>query len=285
MPRKKLAKEKLWQGWYKELSSAWWQHRDSTMAAAIAYRALFSLVPLMMALLVVVNLIEASQKLFQQVAVSGGEMGRELIEQAMRMTEVNRDWLSLPPAFLWVMVLVMLYGASTGFRELTLSLMVIFGTNRNQWWRGNIWAKLGAFLMILGVGGVLIIFTFASWGLSAIENVLSVWLPTTAMTMDYFDWVLTPLLLFGFMVLIYRWLPLKQTPFKILMPGALAATLLLWGGQSLMAVLIKNASAVTMFGAAGWTIGFLLWVYYSSLIVLLGAEIAQLTGRRREVLK
>lgn len=277
----KKVKENQWRGWYRELVVAWWQHRDSTMAAAIAYRALFSLVPLLMAVLVMVNLIEDSRWIFNQVAVAGEGFGIDFIKESLATVTVNQDWLHLPPTFLWVMVLVMIYGASTAFRELTLALTIIFNTRSDRWWRGNIWLKVGAFLMVLVLGALLLLFTLFGWAMAAVEDVVSLWLPALARLMDYMDWILAPLLLLGFLLIIYRVLPLKKTPFKVLFPGAFVATLLLWGGQSLMTAMIKNTSVTTIFGTAGWIVSFLLWVYYSSMIVLLGAEITQLTQRNR----
>ena len=43
-------------------------------------------------------------------------------------------------------------------------------------------------------------------------------------------------------------------------------------GKSLIAIYIGSSAIVSSYGAAGALIAFLLWVYYSAQIFLLGAE-------------
>ncbi|OGV96189.1 hypothetical protein A2W24_05105 [Microgenomates group bacterium RBG_16_45_19] len=267
-----------WQGWYRELTAAWWQHRVSTMAAAIAYRALFSLVPLATAMLLLVNLAAGTEWLMT-LAIGDGAGGGWL-RQVTQMVELDQTWLSWSPVLGWVVCLVMLYGASAVFRELTLSLTVIFGTKAKKWWQGNVWLRLGAFATILGVGGLLLLIAMGQWLLAGLAEGLKAWWPQVTLTTPVLELVLVLALLFGFLVLIYRWLPMKRIPFKQIVPGALLTTGWLWLGQTVMALLIQSAGVTTVFGAAGWILGFLLWVNYSTLMVLLGAEVVQLTVKK-----
>jgi membrane protein len=54
--------------------------------------------------------------------------------------------------------------------------------------------------------------------------------------------------------------------------GAIVTTVLFTVGNSLIAIYIGSSAIVSSYGAAGAMIAFLLWVYYSALIFLLGAE-------------
>jgi membrane protein len=52
-------------------------------------------------------------------------------------------------------------------------------------------------------------------------------------------------------------------------------------GKYLIGLYLGQAGIASSFGAAGSLVIFLVWIYYSSLIFLLGAELTQVYARRR----
>jgi membrane protein len=63
--------------------------------------------------------------------------------------------------------------------------------------------------------------------------------------------------------------------------GAIVTAVLFTGGKSLSSWYIGSSAVASSFGAAGALIVFLLWVYYSAQIFLLGAEFTKVYANRR----
>ncbi|CAN5168152.1 hypothetical protein BH23BAC1_BH23BAC1_22830 [soil metagenome] len=64
------------------------------------------------------------------------------------------------------------------------------------------------------------------------------------------------------------------------MVGALITTILFMLGRVLIRVYLSNSDYSETYDAAGSLVAILLWVYYSSVIVLLGAQFAQVYSQR-----
>jgi len=62
--------------------------------------------------------------------------------------------------------------------------------------------------------------------------------------------------------------------------GALASTLLFEGGKYAIAFYVGRSNIGSSYGAAGALIVFLVWIYYSAQIFLLGAEFTRAFAQR-----
>lgn len=87
--------------------------------------------------------------------------------------------------------------------------------------------------------------------------------------------VLSFVLLTFIFVLLFKFLPAAKISWKDSFIGALVTTLLFTLGKFLLGFYFKTTSIGSAYGAAGSLILLLLWVYYSSLTVFLGAEFTQ----------
>jgi membrane protein len=75
--------------------------------------------------------------------------------------------------------------------------------------------------------------------------------------------------------LIFKTLPDEKIDWWEAIAGAFVAALLFSVGKSLIGIYLGNTTIVSSYGAAGTFILILLWVYYSTLIFLFGAEVTQ----------
>jgi membrane protein len=80
---------------------------------------------------------------------------------------------------------------------------------------------------------------------------------------------------------IYRVLPDVRVSWRYVWLGAVVTSLLFGAGKFLIGLYLGHTSIGSSYGAAGSLVVFLVWVYYSSLILFLGAEITQVYARRR----
>jgi membrane protein len=80
----------------------------------------------------------------------------------------------------------------------------------------------------------------------------------------------------GLFALVYSVLPDVDLKARDVAIGALVTGVLFTGGQQLIGLYLGHSAATSSYGAAGSVILLLLWVYYSSQVVLLGAEFTRL---------
>ncbi|MDA3877162.1 MAG: YihY/virulence factor BrkB family protein [Halothiobacillus sp.] len=79
------------------------------------------------------------------------------------------------------------------------------------------------------------------------------------------------LVLFYGLIMIYRLAPSRATRFSEVWLGALAATLLIWGGEWLFLLYgVHVTSFNALYGALGGIMAFLLWIYLSSCVYVFG---------------
>jgi membrane protein len=79
---------------------------------------------------------------------------------------------------------------------------------------------------------------------------------------------------------IYRVLPDAQVAWKDVFRGALVTAVLFIAGEHLLGLYFSESNPGSVFGAAGSLAIIFLWVYYSAVIFLLGAEITQVYADR-----
>jgi membrane protein len=89
------------------------------------------------------------------------------------------------------------------------------------------------------------------------------------------------ILLFG---TIFKVLPDAKLHWRDIMFSSTITTALFMGGKYLIEYILSHSATISMYGSAGAVIIILLWVYYSSIILYLGAEMTQvwikLKGRK-----
>jgi membrane protein len=75
-------------------------------------------------------------------------------------------------------------------------------------------------------------------------------------------------------------LPQGNIRWRDLWPGALLTTALFWLGNLVLKVYIAAIFSASLYGAVASTIVFMLWVYYSAMIVLFGARFTYVCAER-----
>lgn len=73
------------------------------------------------------------------------------------------------------------------------------------------------------------------------------------------------------LTLIYRFARPKAAPWKSIMPGAIAATLLWWGLTLIFGVYVRKTQLGVIYGALSTVIGLMVWMEFCAVIVFLGA--------------
>jgi membrane protein len=81
--------------------------------------------------------------------------------------------------------------------------------------------------------------------------------------------------------LIFKYLPDANVAWRDVAVGAVATAALFVGGKFALSIYLGHSDPGSAFGAAGSLALLLVWIYYSAIIVFLGAEFTQAWARTR----
>jgi membrane protein len=250
-------------------------------AASIAYFTLFSLSPL----LVIAMAIAGAA--FGEDAVRGavqdqlrGLLGREAaaaIEAAISgARDVSRGTLA---GLLGVGMLVLT--ASGTFGEIQSALNAIWKTKVPP--QGTVSrllrAKAAAIGLVAGTGFLLLASLLASAAIAAFGTTLKGLLPGSAALLEALNAVVSLALTAALFGAIYKILPDRRIAWRDVAVGALATAILFTLGKSAIGLYVGGAGIAGSFGAAGSLAAVLVWIYYSAVIFLLGAEFTRAWAR------
>ena len=94
---------------------------------------------------------------------------------------------------------------------------------------------------------------------------------------DIVSGLVSPLLIFGSILLLYRWMPNTKIEIAYVIPGALAVSAFFIAAQYLFIWYVKTFPVYNIvYGSVGALMALLAWVYFSSLILLFGAQVTSM---------
>ncbi len=130
------------------------------------------------------------------------------------------------------------------------------------------------------MGFLLLVSLVISAVITALQDYMNSWMPGVPWLWQTAN-VLTSFVVIAILfAMIYKFLPDVVISWKDVSIGAAVTALLFTGGKYLIGIYLGHTATASAFGAAGSLVVLLFWVYYSSLIVFLGAEFTQVYARR-----
>ncbi len=101
------------------------------------------------------------------------------------------------------------------------------------------------------------------------------------MVLDLSDHLFSLLFISVLFAILYKVLPDAKVSWRYAGRGAVVTALLFSLGNVFLGFYLTRQSVASAYGAAGSLVVILLWVYYSALIIFLGAEFTQVYARRQ----
>lgn len=268
---------------FKETAKEWSEEDPFRQSAVIAYYAIFSLPALLIIIVQVAGLVfgkEAVQgKVEEQI---DSMMGQEAASQVQTMIS-NAGQMESSTIAIIIGVATLLFGATGVFYQMQQSLNKVWevepkpdaGIGKMAMDRAT---SLG---VILAIGFLLLI----SLVLTTAINVLNDWIQSQLPDfMVVLVFVVNELLSIGIITLlfalIYKVLPDAKVRWQSVWIGALVTAILFTIGKFALGIYFGKADPASAYGAAGSVILILLWVNYSALILIFGAEFTQIYARR-----
>src|SRR5437660_3443811 len=266
-------------GLVKQTAQEFLQDKAPQLGAALAYYTVFSLAPLILVLLSLVGVIfrhdaaGAWNKITQQMSYFLDPSAVQVVQSiAQKASQPGKSTLATI-----IGVALALFGASGVFGQLQDALNTIWGVKAKP--GGGIWGFLRSrFLSFAMVGGVcfllLVSLTLESVlkGFSHyVQSVLPGGIVVAMAVYLIFDFAVV-ILLFA---IIFKFLPDAKIQWRDVWIGAAMTAIFFAFGKWALGLYLGSGSAASAYGAASSLITLLLWVYYSSQILLFGAEFTQ----------
>jgi membrane protein len=137
--------------------------------------------------------------------------------------------------------------------------------------------------MVLCIAFLLLVSLVLSAVLSAFGPALTALLPgtVTVFAAQVLQGVASLLLITVLFMAIFRLLPEAEIAWRDVAVGGFATALLFVAGKFGIGFYLGRSDPGSAFGAAGSLAVVLLWIYYSAMILLLGAEFTQVWAQRR----
>lgn len=261
------------------------EDRAPQMAAALSFRTLFGLLPVLVVATVVAKAVFGPQlqgRLQQAVAALGldrvqlvlpskdsasaepvdlGTWFAELVDYAAALDLSTLGWIGFAVvAFsaIWVLVTI----------ESCFNVICRAPSNRG-WWQ-----RIPVYWFALTFGPIAIaVIPLVNARIAAAADSIALWGPLSEAATFAADF----LLLWGFWVLAYLWVPSTRLHPRSVIAGAFVTAVLLTAGRSSLGLYMRNAFTLNgLYGSLGLVPLFMFWMYLMWLFVLLGLQVASL---------
>ncbi len=278
-------------GLLKETFQQFSEDRCTQMAAALAFYAMLSLAPLLLLVVTVASLAmgEGARERFVEQSesvvgtqgageldemLSRGEMDQPAGEGSPRITERITQIASIA---------LLIFSATGLVGQLQVSLNQVWGVepDPNQGGVKNFLIKRAISLaMIIGIAFLLLVSVLLTTALGVVGDWVSETLGIGTVAQYLISEGVALVVLTLLFAAIFKVLPDAEVPWRVTWVGALMTALLFTIGKFLIGLYLGNKDMGSSYGQAGSLVLLLLWIYYSSIIFFLGAELTQVWAKR-----
>lgn len=279
------------QYWLSILAAAlrhWLDSQAFIYAAALAFFTVFSIAPILVVVVALVGLVLGERavqgELFTQLEATLGTEAAGVVQTAVVNSQIDQS--GFVPALVGIVATII--GATTVFAQMQQSLNQIWSVAPRPK-RNNLWALLKSRLLsltiILAIGFIMMVSLLLSVALRSVMAFAEEWLPVPGWAMVGMEWVLSLLVITLLFAAMFKILPDVLLSWRDVMLGAFITALLFTVGRTFISVYLAYTATASAYGAAGALALLLLWVNYSSMILLFGAAFtrAHLEGRGKPI--
>jgi membrane protein len=261
----------------------WNSDNASNIGAALAFFCAFSLAPLLIIILTVTGWILGPDAAYAQIGAQlnalFGVSTAKILLQAVKSSQQAHGLLATITS-----MVTLLIGATTVLAALQQAL--------EQIWRSAALALSGVtgwirtrFLslgFILALGFLLLVSLTISTGLSGVRSRIARSHPTIVGALAALDLTVSIALVATLFAVIYRYMPARRLPWRVVLIGGVLTAILFDIGRWGIGLYLAHSTEPSAFGAASSFAALLLWLYYTALIFLFGAEFTACLGGLRD---
>ena len=265
----------------KDTGNEWYEDQVPRLAASLAFYTLLSMAPLSILCVSIVGFFYGEDAARGEIA---GQLAQVIGPEAAGAVQgiiFNAHQSSSGLISTIIGVALLLVGASGAFTELQSALNAMWGVKPKpgRGLLGFLHDRFLSFTMVLGVAFMLLVQLILSAALAAVSGVLSKSLPGGEWLWQGLNFALSFVTVTVLFALIFKVVPDAQIRWRDVAVGAAVTALLFSFGKLLLGLYLGKSTVASPYGAAGSLVAFVLWVYYASQILFLGAEFTQVYTR------
>jgi len=262
----------------------WSADGAATTGAALAFFCAFSLAPLLVILLAIAGWVVGANDAYRQIGAQltglfGPSTAKTLLT-AMRSSQHSDGLIATATS-----AVTLLIGATTVLSALENALEKIWQSESlvPAGLRGWLRVRFLSLGFILTLGFLLIVSLTISTGLAGLRSRIAAHHPFLIGAVGSIDFTLSLLLVTLLFTLIFRYMPARRLPWRVVGAGGVLTAALFDSGRWAIGVYLAHSTQPSAFGAAASFAALLLWLYYTAQIFLFGAEFTACLGNVRQL--
>jgi len=255
-----------------------------TMAAALSFNTFFSLPALLTLLLSLVGRFADPRQVESAIVGQVGKLiGKASAAQVAGIIgNANRSQQTATIATI-ISLVVLVLGATGTFANLQNALNKAWRVkpdpHRNQI-RVFLVKRVFSFGILISIAFLLLVSLALSTVIAAVSDALTTRVGIPPVALQIATAVGSFLVIALLFAVMFRYLPDARIRWRDVRAGAIGTALLFVVGRTLIGLYLGKADPGSVYGAAGSLALVLIWVYYTSMIVLFGAEFTKLWAQR-----
>jgi membrane protein len=269
----------------KNVFTAFNDDKATRLAAAIAYSTIFSIAPLFIVLIAILGAFVgghggAENQLIDVVTKNAGKSAGETVRQLITASFDKPRQGIIAQVVGWI---AFVFGATGLFASLQDALNSIWHVESTKGgWKQMLRDRLASFGMVLVVGFLLLVTFVANGAIAFIASHFLSKIPFGAnpVIVTVINYLVSYVLVTVIFALLYKVLPDVDVAWRDVWVGAAVTSVLFVVGEALISLYIAKAGVASAYGAAGSLLVALLWIYYSAMILLLGAEFTKVNAKK-----
>jgi membrane protein len=248
------------------------------LSASLAYYTVFSIAPLLILIISLTSLFlghdAINNTLYPEIKTYVGSQAAVQIQEIIK----NLQFSGKTGVALITGIIILLIGASSMFVEIQESINIIWRVKAKpkRGWVKLLQNRFLSFSLIVGMGFLLLVSLIINIAIHALSERLAHFLPgVTVLVLNGINLLVTLIVIAALFGIIFKVLPDVKIRWGEVRMGSIFTAILFMVGQYLIGLYIQYTAQGSAYGAAGSIIIILVWIYYSSAILFIGAEFTQ----------
>jgi membrane protein len=274
-------------GMLKETYTRFNADKAPRLAAALSYSTIFAIAPVLIIVIAIAgNVIAVTyghghghgavrDQLLLAIQRSAGKEAADTVREMVQVAFAKHNQSGITQIIGWITLIA---GAAGLFAALQDALNTVWHADppkRTLW--GQVRDRIASIGMLLAIGFLLLVTTAINAGITFVSTSVTHLLPFAGAGVLFaaVNIVVEIALVTLLFALMFKYLPDTHVAWHDVWTGSVATSVLFVIGQSLIGLYLSKAGIASGYGAAGSILVLLVWIYYSSMILLFGAELTR----------
>jgi membrane protein len=246
------------------------------LSASLAYYTVFSLAPLLLLIIGMVSFVfhNAFTTVFPElIKVFGASAALQINSMVHSLDLSGKTGIAVVSGLVTLII-----GATSMFMEIQDSLNIIWRVKAKpkRGWVKMLRNRFLSFSLIISLGFLLLVSLILNIVVLAISHKLEHFLPgLTIWIFNGINVALSFIVISTLFAIIFKFLPDVEIKWSDVRSGAIFTAIMFMLGKYLIGLYIQFTAQGSAYGAAGSIIVILIWIYYTSAILYIGAEFTQ----------